>query len=154
MLLVAALVLGITAGLRSMTPLAVVAWMARGRWPAVGDSAVSFMAATATAPIFIALAIAELIGDKLPFIPSRLSAVPLMTRLLSGALCGAVLCAAARESLAAGAIVGGIGGLVGSFGGYYARRNLVARLKLPDIAIALTEDVVAIGLAIVAASVV
>jgi uncharacterized membrane protein len=150
-MLFAAFVLGITAGLRSMTPLAVVAWMALTR-PAVHDSFVAFIAARATAPVLTALAVVELITDKLPFTPSRLTAVPLGARIVSGALCGAVVAAVAHGPLVVGAIVGAIGAVAGSFGGYYARKNLVAALKVPDIAVALTEDVVTIGLAILAAS--
>jgi uncharacterized membrane protein len=151
-MLFAAFVLGIAAGLRSMTPLAVVSWMAYTRWPAVRDSMVAFMTSRFTPAVFTALAVAELIADKLPFTPSRLTAVPLATRIASGALCGVVVAAAAHGSLGVGAIAGAVGALAGSFGGYYARTKLVAALKMPDIVIALTEDVVTIGLAIVAAS--
>jgi uncharacterized membrane protein len=63
-----------------------------------------------------------------------------------------VVAAVAHGPLVVGAIVGAIGAVAGSFGGYYARKNLVAALKVPDIAVALTEDVVTIGLAILAAS--
>jgi uncharacterized membrane protein len=42
-------------------------------------------------------------------------------------------------------VVGAIGALVGTFGGYYARKALVAGLKAPDFAIALTEDAIAVG---------
>jgi len=35
--------------------------------------------------------------------------------------------------------------LVGTFGGYQARTGLVQALKVPDLAIATLEDIVAIG---------
>ena len=79
MLWLLAYVLGVSAGLRSMTPLAVVAWAARG-WPAVAGSALGFMAAPVTGYVFAALAIGELIADKLPFIPSRLQPGPARRR--------------------------------------------------------------------------
>jgi uncharacterized membrane protein len=144
-----ALVSGFAAGLRSMTPPAIVSWAAQS-WPAVQSSSLSFMAAPVTAYAFTVLAVLELIADKLPFVPSRLKPGPLGGRILSGGLSGAVLCAAARESLAAGAIVGGLAGLAGAFAGYRARRHLSVDRRLPDIVVALAEDLCAIGLAALA----
>ncbi len=147
MLFVLALLLGISAGLRSMTPLAAVAWAAQS-WRAVEGSTLGFMAAPAAAYILTALAIGELIADKLPFIPSRLTAGPLIWRIVSGGLCGAVLWVAASQGPAGGAIAGAVGGAAGSFAGHAARRYLSVTRRLPDLAVALAEDVVAIGLAV------
>ena len=72
---------------------------------------------------------------------------PNFTRILTGGLCGACLCAASNQSLIIGAILGGIGGLIGAFAGYEIRRRLVAGLNIKDIFIALLEDLVTIGLA-------
>jgi uncharacterized membrane protein len=151
MLLLVALLLGVSAGLRSMTPLAVVAWAARG-WPAVAGSALGFMAAPVTGYVFAALAIGELIADKLPFIPSRLQPGPLGGRIISGALAGTVAAIALQSSPIIGGLVGAAGGLAGSFGGYAVRRGLTVDRKLPDLPVALLEDVVAIGLAVFAVS--
>ena len=151
MLFVLALLLGVSAGLRSMTPLAVVAWAAQS-WPGVHQSSLWFMAAPAAAYILTALAIGELITDKLPFVGSRLKPGPLGGRIISGALCGAVLCTASQQAVAGGAIAGAIGGVAGSFAGYAVRRHLTVVRKLPDLAVALAEDVVAIGLAVLVAS--
>ena len=151
MLLLVALLLGISAGLRSMTPLAVVAWAARG-WPPVAGSALGFMAAPVTGYVFAALAIGELIADKLPFIPSRLQPGPLGGRVISGALTGTVAGIALQGSPIVGGLVGAIGGLAGAFGGYAVRRGLTADRKLPDVPVALLEDVVAIALAVFAVS--
>ena len=51
---------------------------------------------------FSALALGELVADKLPFIPSRTSPGPLFGRVVLGALSGATLCAAAGHSVAVG----------------------------------------------------
>jgi uncharacterized membrane protein len=151
MLFVLALLVGISAGLRSMTPLAVVAWAARS-WSGVQQSWLGFMAAPAAAYLLTALAAGELIADKLPFAPSRLKPAPLTGRILSGGLCGAVLWAAAQQSMIGGAIAGALGGAAGSFAGYAARRHLTATRRLPDLPVALLEDVIAIGLATLVAS--
>jgi uncharacterized membrane protein len=47
-----------------------------------------------------------------------------------------------------GAIVGAIGAVVGAFAGYHARVGLVRSLKVPDFVIAIPEDLIAIGLAV------
>ena len=151
MLLLVALLLGISAGLRSMTPLAAVAWAARG-WPAVAGSALGFMAAPVTGYVFAALAIGELIADKLPFIPSRLQPGPLGGRIISGALTGTVAALALQGSPVVGGLVGAIGALAGSFGGYAVRRGLTVDRKLPDLPVALLEDAIAIALAVFAVS--
>ena len=135
MLLLLPLLTGVSAGLRSMTPLAIVAWASQ-HWPGVQQSSVAFMAAPAAAYMFTALAVAELIGDKLPFVPSRLTPGPLGARVVSGGLCGAVLCAAAQQSLAAGVLIGGIAGLAGSFAGFAARRYSRSTVSLPGFLVA------------------
>jgi uncharacterized membrane protein len=146
-----ALLCGLSAGLRSLTPPAIVAWAAQS-WPAVRASPVGFMSAPATAYVFTVLAVLELIGDKLPFTPSRLKAGPLGARILSGALTGAVLCVAAQQSLAAGAVVGALAGVAGAFAGYKVRRHLTVERRLPDLLVAIAEDLCAIGLTMLAVS--
>jgi uncharacterized membrane protein len=70
-----------------------------------------------------------------------------MARIVMGGLCGACLCVSAGQSLVAGAAIGGIGGVIGAFGGYQARTRLGKALGVNDIFIAIAEDLVAIGLA-------
>jgi uncharacterized membrane protein len=48
--------------------------------------------------------------------------------------------------------MGAIGSLVGAFGGYRARVWLVRALHVPDFAIAIPEDLVAIGLGLLLVS--
>ena len=151
MLLLLAVVAGVSAGLRSMTPLAVTAWAAQS-WPAVQQSGLAFMAAPAAAYVLTVLAVGELIADKLPFVPSRLTPGPLIGRIVSGALCGAVVAAAAPQAMIVPALAGAIGGLAGSYGGHAARRHFSVIRKLPDLAVALAEDAVAIALALFAVS--
>jgi uncharacterized membrane protein len=137
--------IGIVAGLRSLTAPAVVSWAARLWWPQLQSTPLAFMEMTAVAYLFALLAVGELIADKLPFTPSRLSAGPLAGRLILGALCGSVIHAVSHQSLLIGAVLGGVGGLLGSFLGYTLRKFLVTKGRLPDFVVALTEDVIAIG---------
>ena len=137
--------IGIIAGLRSLTAPAVVSWAARLRWPQLQSTPLAFMEMTAVAYLFTLLAAGELIADKLPFTPSRLSAGPLAGRLILGALCGSVLQAVSHQSLLVGAVLGGLGGLLGSYLGY-TLRNLTGCERAPTrLGVALAEDVIAIG---------
>ena len=70
----------------------------------------------------------------------------LIAALRSGALAGASMSTAGGTMLALGGLLGVIGAIVGTYGGYQARVGLVRSLRVPDFAIAIPEDVVAIGL--------
>lgn len=139
--------IGIVAGMRSMTAPALVAWAAHLGWLHLQDSPLAFMASKWAVAIFTIFAIGELVADQLPKTPPRTSPVGLIARIITGALSGA--CVGLSSGLAAlwiGGTVGAIGAVLGTFGGYYARTGLVRSLHVPDFAIAIPEDVIAIAL--------
>ena len=142
-----ALGIGFTAGLRSLSPPAVVAWAAHLGWLNLSNSPLAFMGSIIAVIIFSLLALFELFVDLQPSTSKRTAPVPLGARIVTGAVCGACLCAASNQSLIIGAILGGVGGIIGAFAGYEIRRKLVAALNIKDIFIALLEDLVTIGLA-------
>jgi uncharacterized membrane protein len=139
--------IGIVAGLRSLLAPAVVAWAAHFDLLNLNASPLSFMGSRTAVAIFSIFAIGELIADKLPKTPKRTDFAPLLARILLGGLSGACLSAAAGKSLLAGAVVGGIGAVVGSFAGYEIRRRIVTNLHVKDLFVAIFEDVIAITLA-------
>ena len=143
--LLPAFLIGVIAGLRSLTAPAVVAWAAHLNWVNLHNTHLSFMGSTAAVAIFTTLAIAELVADQLPSTPSRLAPPGLSARIILGGLSGAALAAAGAQSLAIGTILGIVGGVAGAFAGYKVRTRLVKALKVPDIVIAVLEDAVAIG---------
>jgi uncharacterized membrane protein len=65
-----------------------------------------------------------------------------------GALTGACLGTSGGYSIIVAAFLGSVGALIGAFGGYKARVGLVKSLGVPDFAIAIPEDLLAIGLAL------
>jgi len=138
--------IGIVAGLRSLTAPAVVAWAAHLGWINLSNTPLAFMGSVWAVAIFTLLALGELVADKLPATPARTSAVGLVARIVMGLLTGACLGAAAGLSTWMAALSGAFGAIVGTFGGYQARTKLVRDLELPDIAIAIPEDLIAIGL--------
>ena len=142
-----ALGIGIVAGLRAMTAPAVVSWAAHLGCLSLHATPLSFMGSPLAVGIFSLAAIGEYVNDVLPKTPSRTAPGPLIARIVTGGLCAACLCASAGQSLLVGAILGGIGGLLGAFGGYQARTRLVKALNAKDIFVAIPEDLVAIGLA-------
>jgi uncharacterized membrane protein len=144
--------IGIVAGLRSLTAPAVVAWGAYLSWLNLHGSALAFMGSTTAVAIFSLLAIGELVADKLPMLPSRTAPAPLLARIITGGLCGACLCAAAGKSLIVGALLGGMGGVIGAFVGYAVRKRLVNNLHIKDFVVAVCEDALAVGLALLLVS--
>ena len=65
-----------------------------------------------------------------------------------GALTGSCVVIAGGIPLMVGALLGAVGGVIGAFAGYEASVRLVRSLSVPDFAIAIPEDLVAIGLAL------
>ena len=139
--------IGVVAGLRTLTAPAVVSWAAHLGWLNLHATPLAFMASTASVAIFSILALCEFVADVMPKTPNRTSPAPLAARLVTGGLCGACLCASANQSIWTGAVLGGIGAILGAFAGYEIRKRLVATLNVKDILVAIPEDLVAIGLA-------
>ena len=144
---VLAFLIGVIAGLRSMTAPAVVSWAARLGWLHLEGTPLVFLGSPVTSYIFTALALGELIADKLPTTPSRKSVAPFVGRIGTGALSGAAIGAASGELLG-GLIAGSLGGVAGTLGGYEFRSRLVKATGGKDLPIAILEDVIAIAGAI------
>lgn len=140
--------IGLVAGLRSLAAPAIVAWAAYLGLLNLHGSPLAFMESGVAVAVLSLLALGELIGDKLPRTPNRTALAPLLARIITGGLSGASLCAATHRSLAVGAILGAVGGVVGAFLGYSIRRRSVTSLRVKDLYLALGEDLLAIGAAI------
>jgi uncharacterized membrane protein len=128
--LLLALGIGFVSGLRAMTSLAALA-LSRG----IGIWGIVLGVA----------AIGEYVADASPKIPSRTALPSIVVRPLSGAIAGWFIAAWHGGSPVAGAIVGAIGALIGTYGGHAAR--VAAIEKIGALPAAIAEDVVAIALA-------
>jgi uncharacterized membrane protein len=144
--------IGVVAGLRSLTAPAVVAWAAHLGWINLHGSPLSFMGSVWAVGIFTILAVVELVADQLPTTPSRTAPIGLSARIVTGALTGACLGVAGGTTFWRAGLAGVVGGIAGAFGGYHARVGLVRALRVPDFAVAIPEDLIAIGLGLFLAS--
>src|SRR5271155_1979286 len=145
MILMLAFLIGGVCGLRSMTGRAVVCWGAHLGWLQLDGSKLGFLHTPISLVIFSLAAVGEIIADKLPKTPNRTTPGPLAVRILFGALCGVGVCISAGALILPGVVLGSLGAIAGTFGGYHVRRWLTVGKGMPDIVIALLEDVVAIG---------
>jgi len=137
--------IGFLSGFRSLTPIALVSWLAIWGWTPVAGTPFSFVGSQVFAIIVSVLAVLELVGDKLPKTPARTELMPLIARLVTGAISAGALCFSAGRPWIAGGLLGVVGALAGTFGGYHVRRFLVTRLRIPDLLVALAEDFVTIA---------
>ena len=134
-----ATLIGIVAGLRTM----------------IAPTAVAYARGSLWWILFAVLAAGELIGDKLPRTPKRTILPALLARCVAGGgsayfLAGTL--AGAWPNPIGGAVLavicGVAGALIGAYGGYALRRALTRRL--PDLPVAIVEDILTIALAVVA----
>lgn len=151
LVLLLALLIGVVAGLRSVTAPAAVAWAALLKWINLDGTWVSWLGHPVTVAVITVLAVLELIADKLPATPDRTAVVSFTARIVLGAFAGAVIGTAWGYTWG-GLGAGVVGAVLGTLGGYEARTRLAAARDGHDLPIALLEDAVAVlgGFAIAA----
>lgn len=126
MALLAALLFGLVAGLRTFT----------------GEAVFFGLRGGVAGIVFPVLAVGEYVADLLPQIPARTQIGPMLARCASGAFMGWTV------AHAPGVVIGLIGALLATFGGYRAR--MLAITRIGAIPAAIIEDVVAIAIAFLA----
>ncbi len=89
--LAAILLLGVTAGLRTATPLAALAWGAHLGWINLSGTWAGFLGNIIAVVILTILALVEYVSDQLPTTPSRKSPPAFIGRVVAGALAGLVV---------------------------------------------------------------
>lgn len=137
-----AFALGAVGGMRSMLPLALLSAGLQGE-----DRPQQPVHALASGRTLLGLRLAaagELVGDKLPFVPSRLQPAPLGARLAIGTVAGVARAQASAASPVAGGLLGGVGAGLGAWAGYTVRRTLVQSTRAPDFLFAILEDAAAL----------
>jgi uncharacterized membrane protein len=137
------LLIGVVAGLRSMTAPAAVSWASRAGWLDVVPTPFAFFGYAFTPWVFTALALGELVIDQLPTTPSRKESFPFGTRIVVGAVCGGAI-GASGGALLTGLVAGIVGATIGTLGGHALRAQLAAVFGR-DRPAAFIEDAAAIG---------
>jgi uncharacterized membrane protein len=141
--------LGFVTGIRSQVPVALLAVEAdAGRFdPGTGRLARRFASPEGVLGAVVALG-GELVADKLPVTPSRLTPGPFLQRLATGAAVGAAVHYDAGRPRGLGALVGAAGAGAGAFAGTRTRALLADRTALPGPLLGGLEDLFAVGLAV------
>lgn len=139
--MIRSLLVGLIAGMRSMTPLAAITLAARAHRLPRSSGAPSLLYGSLAAVGASALAVGELLGDKMHSAPDRTVAPGLIARLATGFLAGAAL-AHRRDRLTAGAL-GAAGAVVGGHVGLAVRKRAIARFG--QTRSGLVEDALALG---------
>lgn len=135
------LALAAISGIRSMAGPALLARaIRRGDLAGLGGTRFSALGGDAVAPALQALMIGEMVGDKTPFIPSRVSAGPLFGRALSGALVGSSLFVSEGRRGVAGAVLGAAAAVATTFAADGARKAATQGTRLPDPVFGNAED--------------
>jgi len=119
------LLIGLVAGQRSMTPLAAVALAARSGSLARDNGAPAVIGKRSAAIAASALAIGEMLGDKMRSAPDRTVPPGLAARLVAGGVAGAAL--APRSSRASAAALGVAGAILGGYAGLALRKRAMRR---------------------------
>jgi uncharacterized membrane protein len=133
--------LAAVAGMRAAAAPALVSAYLRQRGPRPFQASRFRWLATDEAGSLLKLAAAgELAADKLPFLPDRISLLPLLGRAASGAFVGAALSDAAGEPPATGAALGAAAAVASAYAMYHLRRAAGEKLGLPDPLLAVLED--------------
>lgn len=150
-ILLLAFLIGVVAGLRSLIAPAAISCAARTGVFSLGDGWIAFLGYAWTPWSLSVGALGELISDKLPNTPSRTIAPQFIFRIITGSISGMAL-GVSGGVVVGGLVAGALGAVAGTLGGAWLRRRLVVAIGGKDLPIALLEDVVAIGGAVLVVS--
>jgi uncharacterized membrane protein len=134
--------LGLVAGIRSMQAPALMSRCLRGKLDADSAGALAMLTSPVSSGVLRVMSIGEMIADKLPFIPARTTLLPLAGRVVAGALSGAALAQARKESRRGAVIVASLAALGSTYLVTSIRTLATGKLRIPDVAIGLAEDAV------------
>lgn len=97
-----------------------------------------------------ALALAEIVADKMPGIGDRTAPLPLFGRMAAGALAGAMVCGKNdTDRIAMTVSAGVVAAIAGTFAAHQLRRSLSENVGIPDTLLALAEDALVYGSGVV-----
>lgn len=139
--MIRSVLMGLVAGQRAMTPLAILAGAARRGTLPPDAFAAKLLASPHSAAGAVALASGEIAGDKMVTAPDRIVAIGLVARSITGGFAGAVLAPADRR--AAGAVLGAAAAVASSFAGFHTR--VAAMRRFGQTSTGFVEDAIVLG---------
>lgn len=136
---------GIIAGMRSMSAPALISnYLTRRFTYRLSRSPLRFIKSPLVSKGLTVLAASEMLGDKLPAMPDRISPGVVAGRAVSGALVGAVIHKTNGDKLLKGAIIGGLAAIAATYATYYLRKKVGKETHIADPVLGLIEDALAI----------
>lgn len=133
--------IGCVAGMRALTPLAMVADAARRGALPRDNGAPDILAHPAVAAGAAAFAAGELVGDKLPSSPDRIIGPGIAARMVTGAVAGAAL--APREQRTTAALVGATAAVSAAYLTFHIRMRTMERHA--QVSTGLIEDAITVA---------
>jgi uncharacterized membrane protein len=133
--------IGMVAGMRSMTPLAAMSIAKRRGLLPCDNGAPGLIGTRFLSKASMVLAVAEWVGDKIPSSPDRIIVPGIAARVVSAALAGAAM--APRRHRSTAAIVGATAAVLGAYLSFAVRARAIRRFGQSRTG--LVEDVIAVG---------
>jgi uncharacterized membrane protein len=138
--------LGIMAGMRSNSGPAAASHILSQQYSAELDhSPLKFMQSPRVSNVLKVLALAELVGDKLPNAGNRIVPVSVIFRCSAGALAGASMYKSSGNNAFKGALLGAAAAFGSTFASFYFRKNLVKKTHIYDPVFGVVEDTLVLG---------
>jgi uncharacterized membrane protein len=142
--LIRSILMGIVAGMRSFTPIAVISWATTRSPLSRQNNALALLSSPKISKVTLALATAELLGDKMRSAPDRIIAPGIVARIVTGAIAGAAV--APRRDQRLGAILGATAAVGAAYVTFAFRQR--AMRDRGETSTGLIEDAVAPGAAL------
>lgn len=139
--LAAAAAFGTLTGMRSVSGPTLLAARSLIAGPQPGAGAAErWLARPGTALVLGVLGLGELVADKTPWIPARVTPPSVAARIASGALCGGLQARRWRQRGWAPALVGGLAALASTFAAYTVRKRTSERFGISTALLGVVED--------------
>ncbi len=136
-------ILGLSAGMRSMAPLSILSSkFNKNKQIGLTNSKLSFIQSGITSSIMNVAALGELAGDKSTYAPNRTEPMAILVRCASGALVGASVYKAAFKNPVNGAVVGALSALASTFIFFKLRKKTSTKTGKGNL-VAIAEDLLA-----------
>ncbi len=135
--------LGVVTGIRSMVGLAFFSDHANEEH-SKNNPALKLLKMPQAAPILNTMAAGEVVMDKMPFMPNRTDAAPLLGRMAMGGLVGAAI---SKDNWVQGAVAGAVGALLSAYAIFHIRKALHEDRHIPNVVLGMVEDAIVLRMA-------